>query len=74
MHEPVEVKIANVEELKHVHRGQLWIDAMHEPCMVFFTDDPNHLRVALLENGERAMFPLTRAPAGTAITLTQDSD
>lgn len=73
MNEPVEVTVANVSELKHVHRGQLWIDADDEPCIIFATDISTHLRAGLLENGEKARFPLRLAPLGTSLTLTQDS-
>jgi hypothetical protein len=72
MEEPVEVTISNVAELKHVHRGQLWIDADHEPCVVFVSNNETHLRAALLQNGDQAHFPLRLAPLGTSITLTQE--
>lgn len=72
MEEPVEVTISNVAELKHVHRGQLWIDADHEPCTIYVTDISTHLRAGLLANGDKARFPLRLAPLGTSITLTQE--
>lgn len=72
MSEPVEFTIANSAELKHVHRGQLWIDADDEVCVIFMTDISTHLRAGLLENGDKARFPLRRATSGTTITLTQD--
>jgi hypothetical protein len=72
MHEPVEMTIASLTEIKHVHRGQLWIDADDEPCMVFITGISTHLRAALLDSGDSARFPLRLAPAGTQVTLTQE--